>query len=556
MAGNSLAERFEAKVDRSGEHHLWTGSKKADGTGKLKVDGRTVTAPRAAWELAHGPVAPGSGSQVAARSRPAFRVDHLTLVGAPRGRDSASRGARGGGSKTEVRPGVWKLTVNVGRYDDGRPRRVHRTVQARGEDRANRALADFVGEVRTAPPPKTQVERDIRVDDAIRQFLDHLREDKGRAFSTLRDYENVHKKWFSPAIGQRRVRDIEEDDIDRVFGTMRRAGLSASRMNSARNLYGPFFRWARRRRIIPRNPMAEFEMPTSSYVAKEHVPPEVDQLSLYLAMAVEVVPEVAPVLTLGAVTGMRRGELVSLRRSRLFPARNRLRVDAAIDDRGLKPTKTRQERELAVDDATMAMLLRHCERMDERSAVFGAEVGADGFVFSLEPDCSLPMPAQLVTRQVALLKEHLGIATKRPETIALEDEALRLFRSPPERRPKGKRGPAPRGGLSYAEIGRRLGRTGRWAQLAIESAIRREQAGARVATEFFDGSIIALRAFTSSELLDAGFNISAVAKRQGHTPEVLMRHYARRRQSADLKAAAHLGRIVHGRDDVGESASA
>jgi hypothetical protein len=58
-----LADRFEVKVDRSGDHHMWTGSKKADGSGKLKVDGRSVTARRIAWELAHGPIPDGSSSR-------------------------------------------------------------------------------------------------------------------------------------------------------------------------------------------------------------------------------------------------------------------------------------------------------------------------------------------------------------------------------------------------------------------------------------------------------------------------------------------------------------
>lgn len=48
----SLLERFEAKVDRSVMHHIWTGSKKADGSGKMKVNGRTVLARRVTWELA------------------------------------------------------------------------------------------------------------------------------------------------------------------------------------------------------------------------------------------------------------------------------------------------------------------------------------------------------------------------------------------------------------------------------------------------------------------------------------------------------------------------
>jgi integrase len=243
---------------------------------------------------------------------------------------------------------------------------------------------------------------------------------------------------------------------------------------------------------------------------------------------------------------MRRGELVPIRRSKLDEKRQRILVDTAIDGSRLKPTKTRTNRHVAVDEETMDMLLRHCDRMDERALAFGVDVDRDAFVFSHEPDCSVPMSPGYVTHQVALLKEHLGIADKRPATIELEDEALRLFRQPPAPRPAGRRGPAPQGGMSFREIGRQLGRTGRWVKLAVDSAIRREEAVARGVRDSFDGSILALRKFTSSELLDAGFNIAAVADRQGHSPEVLVRHYNKARRSADEQAAAHLGRVVHG----------
>lgn len=55
----ALSDRFEAKVDRSGPRHLWLGSKTADSTGKLKVNGVAVTARRVAWELAYGPLDAG-----------------------------------------------------------------------------------------------------------------------------------------------------------------------------------------------------------------------------------------------------------------------------------------------------------------------------------------------------------------------------------------------------------------------------------------------------------------------------------------------------------------
>ena len=184
-------------------------------------------------------------------------------------------------------------------------------------------------------------------------------------------------------------------------------------MNHARSLYAPFFRWAKRRRLIARSPMADFELPTSAHVSREHTPPEVEQLCLLLETAVEVVADVAPLLTLGAVTGMRRGELVTVRRSRLHPDEGQLTVDAATDGKRVKPTKTRKERKVAVDPETMDMLLRHCAHMDERAELCGLKVAPDAFVFSLALDCSAPMPPDYVTKRVALLKEHLGIANKR-----------------------------------------------------------------------------------------------------------------------------------------------
>ena len=65
--------------------------------------------------------------------------------------------------------------------------------------------------------------------------------------------------------------------------------------------------------------------------------------------------------------------------------------------------------------------------------------------------------------------------------------------------------------------------------------------------ESFDASILALRKFTTTELMDAGFNPSAVSGRQGHTVQVMLAHYSKRRRSADVAAADHLGGVVFGR---------
>ena len=49
--------------------------------------------------------------------------------------------------------------------------------------------------------------------------------------------------------------------------------------------------------------------------------------------------------------------------------------------------------------------------------------------------------------------------------------------------------------------------------------------------------------------MDAGFNPSAVSGRQGHTVQVMLAHYSKRRMSADVAGAAHLGNRVFGATD-------
>jgi hypothetical protein len=74
----SLNDRFEAKVDRSGDHHFWLGAKRLDGAGKLTVDGKAITAQRVAWELANGPLSPGAAVNACREVKACVRVEHLS----------------------------------------------------------------------------------------------------------------------------------------------------------------------------------------------------------------------------------------------------------------------------------------------------------------------------------------------------------------------------------------------------------------------------------------------------------------------------------------------
>lgn len=86
--------------------------------------------------------------------------------------------------------------------------------------------------------PKSEDLRDLTVDEVIERFLtEYLAEEKGRPERTIGDYRNLRQRWFSPTIGTKAVKRIDSVTIDDLFGAMRRAGLSSSRLNQARSLY-------------------------------------------------------------------------------------------------------------------------------------------------------------------------------------------------------------------------------------------------------------------------------------------------------------------------------
>jgi len=477
-----LADRVAAKVEGSGTHQLWLGATDARGVPVIKVDGHVTTVRRVVCELAAGGPLPAGLKVGACANEPlCVRPEHLKINGAVVvGHDRARKGS---GSMTEVRPGVYKLSVVAGRHVDGTVRRSFRTVHGTRSEAA-RELANFVAEVgdgSSLPPPASKT---MTLDDLVTAYIDSCREDsdenpKTWEPSTLLRYDGIRRNYISPILGQLKLSQVSDEHIDRCFAKMRRLGASRSHMNQVRSLLSGAFKWARRRKLVTRNPMAGYELPKSKYMKREVVPPELEDLVALLNGATKRIPDVAPVLSLAATTGMRRGELSGLRRSSLDLSRGRLEVERAVSDAGgqvtEKNTKNHQTRGVSLDPTTVELLASHIEEMDQRGRLAGARLAEDPFVFSLEADCSKPMRPDYMTRRTRQLRKELG----------LED------------------GP-------------------------------------------FDATILALRKFTSTELMDAGFNPSLVSGRQGHTVQVMLQHYSKARRSADRAAAEHLGRRVHG----------
>ncbi len=101
-----LADRFWAKVEKTGSCWNWSGAKVArDGRGQLWAHGRLDVAPRVSWELHNGPIPEGLWVLHTCDNPACVRPAHLFLgTCSDNGMDSASKGRNVAQAKPELLP--------------------------------------------------------------------------------------------------------------------------------------------------------------------------------------------------------------------------------------------------------------------------------------------------------------------------------------------------------------------------------------------------------------------------------------------------------------------
>lgn len=121
------------------------------------------------------------------------------------------------GSKREMRPGVWEVSAAAGYREDGRPRRVYRTIKGTATD-ADRALRALMVEMDEAPSLGMR----STIADYWPVFERRLRQ-KGVTNATLTDYEKEWRLRIEPAFGHLRWSDLRFRDVQSWVLTLPRS---------------------------------------------------------------------------------------------------------------------------------------------------------------------------------------------------------------------------------------------------------------------------------------------------------------------------------------------
>jgi len=309
------------------------------------------------------------------------------------------------GSMRELSSQRWELRVFAGNDPlTGKKRYVSRVV--RGSKReAQSALARLVSATEDHGPAPTDV--------TVRQLLAAWIETSGDDLSptTVREYRRMIETRIAPGLGAIPLRKLQASQVDRLYASLRTTGgLSPGTVRKVHAILHRAFAQAVRWGWVQHNVIDRASQPRIT--KPDHSPPTPEQVAQLIERAWTKDPAFGLFLHLAAVSGARRGELCGLRWSDLDFDDGALTIRrTVIDVQGVqvKDTKTHAARRISLDAVTLALLSDHRGRAEAMATTCGVQVGAQAYVFTLQPSGRDPVRPDHMTRRFVSLAKAMGV---------------------------------------------------------------------------------------------------------------------------------------------------
>ena len=314
----------------------------------------------------------------------------------------------GRGTMHERTPGAWRLRVYAGRNSKGEPVQVSRTFHG-GKRQAETALAQLVAEVEAQGAPLSGTTTVGELLDRWLEYLTPLREP-----GTIRGYA-THVRRIKPVLGQIKVAKLTAQHLDRAYRDWLASGLSPTTVHHCHAVLANALRQAVRWGTIPRAVTDNASPPPLRARPSRAVEPET--VRKLIAAAEEDYPVLAAAIALAAITGGRRGELCGLRWSDLDPAgvlhvRRAVKHGIGKGELIVGPTKTHQERRVALDAPSLAILANHRARVGGWVAQAEVDLDPDAYILSHDPTGRTPEKPDTITAAFRSLTKREGVTLR------------------------------------------------------------------------------------------------------------------------------------------------
>ena len=308
---------------------------------------------------------------------------------------------------------VWRAKVYLGR-DGGKSKRyVQRTIHG-----SRRQAEDVLNQMLVEAGKSSNAIVDGSFGDLAQKWLELS--SPTLSPTTLHEYERLLDRLILPKFGDVKVRSIRPSDLDIFYASLARRGgrvgkgLGAQSIRHVHALIRRLLNQAVKWNWIPANPASNASPPR--VIPKEPQLPSLEDVMRLLSLAGERDPDLGCFLRLATVTGARRGEICALRWTD-FDTKS-LRISRSLfgnrqEQLREKDTKTHAARRVSLDPDTLTALGHQRRRCRERAEECEAIIASDAFVFSSEPDGSIPWRPGRVTLAFRRLCDELLVSNVR-----------------------------------------------------------------------------------------------------------------------------------------------
>ena len=309
------------------------------------------------------------------------------------------------GTKRQKKKGVWEVRVYVGRDPvTGKPRQISKTVRGGARD-ADAVIRDLID--------KQVPARSDGIGVTVSQLLDKWLDECSRldlSPTTIRTYTSQIDKTIRPRLGAVQLTRLTAKNLDDLYAAMKAQGSSPKTIRNYHAIMSSALHQAERWGWVRSN-VADLAKPPS-VTPRRVKAPSVDVVRSVIQEAEKRDPRLATMMMLGALTGMRRGELCALRWTDIDLTLGQIEVSRSVVvvEKGVaeKGTKTDRSRTVSLDEVGVALLRQHEARVAAWAQEAGVEVPSDAFVFSPELDGSVPYRPDTVTSLFIRVRDAVG----------------------------------------------------------------------------------------------------------------------------------------------------
>jgi integrase len=315
------------------------------------------------------------------------------------------------GSIRQRSKGVYELRVYVGRDPvTRRGRQVSRTFRG-GKREATTELAKMVTEASESHRGGTNA----TVEVLLERWLLHA---EGRPTEvsevTYALYEDIAGRIKGTDLALVRLNRLGPEEIDACYSQLRKGGATDHVMVQVHRYLRAALNQAERWGWIKGNPTKQVTAPRAPVRAVPQT--SVSEVHALIEAADRTDPDLAVMILLAALTGLRRGELCGLRWSdlegrSLILKRSRVIVRGRVVEKSLKMRKAGETDVVPLDDLALAALERLRAAQLARARSLGSPVPEDGWLLSFDGMGHNPRRPDVFGRQVTEAGKVVGMKT-------------------------------------------------------------------------------------------------------------------------------------------------